>query len=88
MEPSRLLALGIFTSYFFIIIFLFCLILANLRNAKRNGSDIAVYTFTALALISFAHTWYCELQILGHSPLPIHKMIYFRHVWLHDGACS
>lgn len=61
---SRLLALGIFSAYFLIIIGLFYRILANLLSQpKRNGPQIAVYTFAALALTSFAHTWYCELQI-------------------------
>jgi len=59
MESSRLLALGIFSSYFLIITGLFCLILATLpSSAKRNGSQIAVYTFGVLTLVSFAHTWY------------------------------
>jgi hypothetical protein len=82
---SRLLALGIFTSYFLIIIGLFCLILLTLPNSpNRNGTRIAVYTFGFLALISFAHTWYCELRI-DALPVYYNLMNGGRYVRLYEG---
>ena len=83
---ERLMALGIFSSYFLIIICLFCFLLANLPSSlKRNGSNFSVYIFGALALISFAHTWYCESQISAFS---FQFTNYVRHVLLHDGGSS
>lgn len=63
-ELSRLLALGIFVSYFLVIIGLFTLILTSWpRSTARNGTAAAVRIFCVLTAISFAHTWYCESHI-------------------------
>ena len=62
MDTSRLVALGIFSSYFLIVIGLFSLILFSLPLSRtRDGSKSKI--FGALAVISLAHTWYCELQL-------------------------
>lgn len=62
MQISRaeLGALAVFASYFSIIGGLFLLILRNLppRSVARPGRT--AYVFIALALGSFAHTWFCE----------------------------
>lgn len=66
VELYRLLALGIFASYFILIITLFALILASLRprSTTRNGTTAAVCVFGALSVTSFAHTWYCESYVI------------------------
>ena len=91
MEFSRLLALVIFSSYFLIIIILFCLILSSLPSpAKRNGTQIAVYTFGALALVSFVHTWYCELRrdvLSAEISLMMSDMFGYMSVGLDHSPC-
>lgn len=59
--------LGIFGSYFLVILSLFTLIVRSLINgSKRNGSIglegswAKIGVFALLTLGSFIHTWYCE----------------------------
>lgn len=68
-----LFAIGIFASYFLFIIALFVLLFGNLKllwstastNARKHAS-----IFLALALASFAHTWFYMFKFMHSSFLP------------------
>jgi hypothetical protein len=59
ISGSELGALGVFCSYFSIIAGLFWVIWTSLSGSATNLGRRA-YVFIALALGSFAHTWFCE----------------------------
>ena len=68
LEPMALnpIALGVFGSYFGIIIALFAFIARSLITLKPTGvtkcalARTRIWLFIALTIVSFLHTWYCE----------------------------
>jgi len=68
MEIIHLLSLGVFTTYFLIIISLFWIILRTLVPVRVEiGHKWSSYTFCLLALASFAHTWFYMFQFMAWS---------------------
>ncbi|KAJ6617537.1 hypothetical protein B0H10DRAFT_2164393 [Mycena sp. CBHHK59/15] len=58
MQLSELTALGVFCSYFSIIIALFGLLCKSLFVGSHSGETYRVYVFVALTAASFGHTWF------------------------------
>jgi len=75
MDFSNLLALGIFSSYFVLIIGLFSTILKSLphRDLSAFGTKRHVYAFRALAVFSFIHTWFYMFKFMAWSLLEYEK---------------
>ena len=75
LEPHHVVALGIFSTYFIVILALFLLILKNLWSLRvplkpaKSWLILRVAVFIGLTIASFMHTWFCEsfqvLYILG-----------------------
>ncbi|KAJ7703805.1 hypothetical protein B0H16DRAFT_1829405 [Mycena metata] len=59
MQISEVVAVGVFCSYFSIIVGLFLLIARSLSSQNWGGR---VYVFIALSVASFVHTWFLEFQ--------------------------
>lgn len=62
MDASQLVALGVFASYFLLILGLLGVIVSSWRNGKSAADGGKV--FLLLAFLSFAYTWYCEYSVL------------------------
>jgi hypothetical protein len=65
MGPQHLLALGIFASYFALILWLFNRVLGSIQVASSSQNQnerkgFLIHLFWALTTASFAHTWFCE----------------------------
>jgi hypothetical protein len=62
MVQSRILAQGIFASYFGVILCLFWLVLNSLKQlaAGLRAKPRKAIVFLGLALGSFCHTWFCK----------------------------
>ncbi|KAJ7713142.1 hypothetical protein B0H16DRAFT_1341714 [Mycena metata] len=60
MQISEVVAVGVFCSYFFIIVGLFLLIARSLSSQNWGGK---MYVFIALSVASFVHTWFCKSPI-------------------------
>lgn len=77
----QLLGLGIFASYFGLILALLVVIFRSLPPPHNpNVSKGRVYSFIALTLISFAHTWFCESASRISTTI---MLIYTRYVFIH-----
>lgn len=74
LELHHVVALGIFSTYFIVILALFSLILTNLWSLRaplkltKNWFTIQrVTTFIGLTVASLTHTWFCESFQVLHS---------------------
>ncbi|KAJ7471229.1 hypothetical protein B0H11DRAFT_1376039 [Mycena galericulata] len=66
MQVSEVAALSVFCSYFSIIAGLFGLIWSSLRSSRISLGSRA-YVFVALAVASFAHTWFYMFKFMAWS---------------------
>jgi len=88
MKISQFFALGVFASYFFLVIGLLCLILRNLPNPKPSNASkkIPIYTFVILTLASFAYTWFCKFRNSCLVPNTHFISCCYRYVQIHGGG--
>jgi hypothetical protein len=76
LELHHVVALGIFSTYFIVILTLFSLILTNLwslraslKLTKSLFTALRVTAFIGLTIASLTHTWFCEsFQVLHSGP--------------------
>lgn len=81
LTSPQLVGLGVFTSYFGLVLALLVVILRSLPPLHNsNASKSRVYSFVALTLISFGHTWFCES---ASRFIPTITLMYHRHVLFH-----
>lgn len=73
LELHHVVALGIFSTYFIVILALFSLILMNLWSLRAplkltiSWFILRVTTFVGLTIASLTHTWFCESFQVLHS---------------------
>ncbi|RXW20061.1 hypothetical protein EST38_g5802 [Candolleomyces aberdarensis] len=71
LAPQQLLALGIFTSYFALILWLFTRVLDSIQIAssqnERGRKSSLIDLFWILTAASFAHTWFYMFQYMAWS---------------------
>jgi hypothetical protein len=66
LELNHAVALGIFSSYFIVILALFSLILTNLWSLRaplkftKSWLTLRVTVFIGLTIASLTYTWFCE----------------------------
>jgi hypothetical protein len=60
MNIPQYLALGVFSSYFLVILGLFWLIYQSLPPPSPEQPKLRIAAFAALAIGSLVHTWFCE----------------------------
>lgn len=62
LNASHIVALSILVSYFLLIFLLFFTIISSIHtHANFQNHPKRAVLFGGLTLISFAHTWFCEL---------------------------
>lgn len=69
METPHIVALGIFASYFFIILALFTIILWSVPATGKATSVGKTWLFRFLTLGSLGHTWFCKFLFCCRSIL-------------------